>query len=122
MAGKNRCARSRRQCPCPISRRPHAPRPQHRARRDDARLVGRWLYDYENQRTLETLAGAEWRNCCWKIRLLSQRELTDEDGDTTLEADTTVLLQIQMTGLGGFGGRVDSLLERSIPGYRSEYD
>ncbi|HCQ37203.1 MAG TPA: LPS-assembly protein LptD [Alcanivorax sp.] len=86
------------------------------------RLVGRWLYDYENQRTLETLAGAEWRNCCWKIRLLSQRELTDEDGDTTLEADTTVLLQIQMTGLGGFGGRVDSLLERSIPGYRSEYD
>ncbi|HCI10159.1 MAG TPA: hypothetical protein DFK55_05370, partial [Alcanivorax sp.] len=32
------------------------------------RLVGRWLYDYENQRTLETLAGAEWRNCCWKIR------------------------------------------------------
>jgi LPS-assembly protein len=86
------------------------------------RLVGRWLYDYENQRTVETLAGAEWRNCCWKIRLLSQRELTDEDGDTTLEADTTVLLQIQMTGLGGFGGRVDSLLERSIPGYRSEYD
>jgi LPS-assembly protein len=86
------------------------------------RLIGRWLYDVDHQRTLETLAGAEWRNCCWKIRLLSQRELSDEDGDTTLEADSTVLLQIQMTGLGGFGGRVDSLLKRSIPGYRSEYE
>src|SRR5699024_4350598 len=86
------------------------------------RLIGRWLYDLEHRRTLETLAGAEWRNCCWRIRLLSQRELVVEDGDGTLEGDSTVLMQIQMTGLGGFGGRVDSLLERSIPGYRSEYD
>ncbi|GAA5130052.1 LPS-assembly protein LptD [Alloalcanivorax gelatiniphagus] len=86
------------------------------------RLIGRWLYDLENQRTLETLAGAEWRNCCWKIRLVSQRELVDDDGNGTLEGDSTVLMQIQMTGLGGFGGRVDSLLERSIPGYRSEYE
>ena len=89
---------------------------------DNWRLIGRWLYDMENQRTLETLAGAEWRNCCWKIRLVSQRELTDDNGDGTLEGDSTILMQIQMTGLGGFGGRVDTLLERSIPGYRREYD
>lgn len=86
------------------------------------RLIGRWLYDVEHNRSMETLAGAEWRNCCWKIRLISQRGLTDEDGDGTVEADSTIMLQIQLTGLGGFGGRIDSLLERSIPGYRSNYD
>ncbi len=89
---------------------------------DHWRLIGQWLYDIENQRSMETLAGAEWRNCCWKIRLLSQRELTDEEGNGTLAADSTILLQIQLTGLGGFGGRVESLLEHSIPGYRSKYD
>ena len=86
------------------------------------RIVGRWMYDLDNERTLETMAGAEYRNCCWKLRLLSQRELTDDDGDGDLEADSTVWFQIQMIGLGGFGGQVDSLLERSIPGYRREYE
>lgn len=89
---------------------------------DNWRLIGRWLYDVDRNRSMETLAGAEWRNCCWKIRLLSQRELIDKDGDAHLEADSTIMLQIQLTGLGGFGGQVDSLLERSIPGYRSKYD
>ena len=86
------------------------------------RLIGRWMYDVENHRTQETLAGAEYRNCCWRVRLVSQRELYDDDGDGTLEPDSTVMLQIEMTGLGGFGGRVDSLLERSISGYRREYE
>ncbi|WP_040296905.1 LPS-assembly protein LptD [Alcanivorax hongdengensis] len=86
------------------------------------RLIGRWMYDLDNQRTLETIAGAEYRNCCWKIRLMSQRELVDDTGDGVLEPDSTIWLQIQMTGLGGFGGEVDSLLERSIPGYRREYE
>ena len=86
------------------------------------RLVGRWMYDLDNQRTLETMAGAEYRNCCWKLRLLSQRELVDDNGDGNLEADSTIWFQIQMIGLGGFGGQVDSLLERSIPGYRRQYD
>ena len=55
-------------------------------------------------------------------RLLSQRELVDDNGDGNLEADSTIWFQIQMIGLGGFGGQVDSLLERSIPGYRRQYD
>jgi LPS-assembly protein len=86
------------------------------------RLIGRWMYDLDNQRSLETMAGTEYRNCCWKLRLLSQRELMDDNGDGNLEADSTIWFQIQMIGLGGFGGQVDSLLERSIPGYRRQYD
>ncbi|MDX1804960.1 MAG: LPS assembly protein LptD, partial [Alcanivorax sp.] len=90
--------------------------------RNNWRLIGRWMYDLQNQRTLETIAGAEYRNCCLKVRMLSQRELVDNNGNGQLQPNSTFWLQIQLTGLGGFGGQVDSLLERSIPGYRREYE
>jgi LPS-assembly protein len=81
-------------------------------------LIGRWLHDLGERRSLETISGVEYRDCCWRIRLINLRELSDRDGDTTLDAERTTLLQIQMVGLGGFGGTVDKLLERGIPGYR----
>lgn len=82
-------------------------------------LLGRWLHDLDNKRSLETMAGVQYRDCCWMIRLVNHRELSDENGDGELEADRTLLLQIQLVGLGGFGGRIDSLLEQSLPGYRA---
>ena len=85
-------------------------------------LIGRWLYDLDGKRSLETISGIEYRDCCWRIRLISQRELSDRTGDTLLEGDTTTMLQIQMIGLGGLGGKVDNLLETSIPGYRRPND
>ncbi len=82
-------------------------------------LIGRWLYDLDNHRSLETMAGVEYRDCCWNIRLVNHRELTDGNGDTQLEADRTFMLQIQLVGLGDFGGRIDRLLERSLPRYEA---
>jgi len=81
-------------------------------------LIGRWLHDLGERRSLENVSGVEYRDCCWRIRLVNLRELSDRDGDGTLHPDRTTLLQIQMVGLGGFGGTVDTLLERGIPGYR----
>lgn len=87
-------------------------------------LIGRWLYDLDNKQSVETITGVEYRDCCWRIRLVSQRELVDLTGNqpTVLESNRTTLFQIQLTGLGGLGGRLDTLLERSIPGYRRDYD
>lgn len=84
-------------------------------------LIGRWLFDMEGERSLENLIGAEYRDCCWQFRLVSVRDLTDRDGDGTLDPDQTFQLQFQMIGLGGFGGRLETLLERSIPGYGRNY-
>lgn len=86
---------------------------------DNWSLLGRWLYDLDSSRSLETMAGVQYRDCCWMIRLVNHRQLSDEDGDADLEADRTLLLQIQLVGLGGFGGRIDSLLEQSLPGYQA---
>lgn len=82
-------------------------------------LMGRWLYDVIDYRSLETMAGLEYRDCCWRMRLINQRELSDRNGDGSLEADNTILFEIQLIGLGGFGDNIDKLLERSVPGYRS---
>ncbi len=82
-------------------------------------LIGRWLYDLVDERSLETMAGVEYRDCCWNIRLVNHRELSDGNGDTQLEADRTVMIQIRLVGLGNLGGRIDQLLERSLPRYEA---
>lgn len=82
-------------------------------------VLGRWFYDMVSDESLETLAGFEYRSCCWRLRMVNIRELSDTDGDGRLDADATWMMQIVLSGLGGFGGRIDSLLERSIPGFRS---
>lgn len=76
------------------------------------------LYDLDNNRSLETVSGVEYRDCCWKLRLVNRRLMADYNGTGQLEARSTMLFQIQLIGLGGFGDKVDSLLENTIPGYR----
>ncbi len=83
-------------------------------------LLGRWLYDLEHHRSVEALAGIEYRDCCWQIRLVGLRELfrREENGTTMVEAENRYFLQIRLQGLGGLGERIDNLLERSIPGLK----
>ena len=83
-------------------------------------LLGRWNFDLASGRTIEGMAGIEYNDCCWRLRLLV-RSFLDEPGARRLadaDADQGVFLQIVFKGLAGFGGRMDSMLERSIRGYR----
>src|SRR5699024_12718326 len=80
-------------------------------------FIGRWLYDVENDRSIENIAGVEYRDCCVQLRLVTIRDLVDRKGQGQLESDRSIMFQIQLTGLGGLGGRLESLLERSITGY-----
>lgn len=84
-------------------------------------IIGRWLYDLENKRSIENIAGVEYRDCCVQLRLVTLRDLVDRQGNGELESDSSIMFQIQLTGLGGFGGRIESLLERSISGYGRRY-
>ncbi len=66
---------------------------------DRVSLIGRWAYDSELDRTVGSLAGLEYNNCCWSVQLVHQNYLTDE---TQLES--RVLFRIELKGLGGSGG------------------
>ena len=84
-------------------------------------VFGRWNHDLKLGRTIEALAGIEYNDCCWRLRLVVRRHL-DHAAVRSLEnvdPDSGLYLQILFKGLGTFGGQVDSMLERSIRGYRS---
>lgn len=85
-------------------------------------VIGRFNYDWEESRTIDAMAGLEYSDCCWQIRLVGQRFL-DQPGavqTTHPEDEKGIYLQVVFKGLAGFGGRIDSMMERSIPGYRVE--
>jgi LPS-assembly protein len=66
---------------------------------DRVSLIGRWVYDSDLNRTVGSLAGLEYNNCCWSIQVVHQNYLTADR-----ELQGRILFQIQMKGLGGSGG------------------
>ncbi|NKN32879.1 LPS-assembly protein LptD [Marichromatium bheemlicum] len=83
---------------------------------DHTRLVGRWLYSMLNDETVEAFAGIEYGRCCWRLRLLGQHLKTSYERD----GSTSVMLQLELAGLGSFGNPIDKLLERGIYGYHTD--
>lgn len=78
---------------------------------DRVSLIGRWVYDSQLDRTVGTLAGLEYNNCCWSFQLVQQSYLTDDE-----ELDNRIVFQIQLKGLGGSGG-TGSTLSDAFYGY-----
>ncbi|MCD8523111.1 MAG: LPS assembly protein LptD [Saccharospirillaceae bacterium] len=99
-------------------------------------LVGRQLRDlrsYDSNSTekkpvspvLESLAGFEYQNCCWRVQML-YRETSPKDTDADAEFSTDkrygFMLSIQLKGLGSFGSGTDDIISEGITGYsRRQY-
>ncbi len=73
--------------------------------------IGRWVWDSKLDRTVGTLAGLEYNNCCWSVQVVHQNYLTDDE-----ELDTRLLFRIELKGLGGSGGAFDNIAD-AIYGY-----
>lgn len=82
-------------------------------------LLGSNLFDLDTHQSVATIAGVEYRNCCWKVRLVNRRLLANYDRTAEITPRTSLMFQVQLIGLGGFGDKIDSIMEDSIPGYRS---
>jgi LPS-assembly protein len=81
--------------------------------------VGRWVYSLQDRQTIEQVAGFEYKSCCYKVQLVQRRYLSIRPGTTTAGGtlDTSIALQLELTGLSSVGKREDSFLEQSIRGY-----
>ena len=81
--------------------------------------VGRWVYSLQDRQTIEQVAGFEYKSCCYKIQLVQRRYLSIRPGTTSVGGtlDTSIALQLELTGLSSVGKREDSFLEQSIRGY-----
>jgi LPS-assembly protein len=74
--------------------------------------VGRANYSIRDGRWVELLAGFEYRDDCWAVRVVGQSFVTLGEGTTT-----ALLFQLQLNGVASIGTGLLDQLRRSIPGY-----
>lgn len=82
--------------------------------------ITRWNYDHSNKRNLETIAGVQYSNCCWNVRMVA-REWIDNDAlfFGLNESNTGIFLQFELKGLGNLlGDNVSGILNNGISGYQ----
>jgi LPS-assembly protein len=75
--------------------------------------VGRANYSIRDKQWVELLAGFEYRDDCWALRLVGQSFVTIGEARTT-----SVLFQLQLNGVASIGTGLLDQLRRSIPGYQ----
>jgi len=75
--------------------------------------VGRWNYAVSEGRTLDLFFGVEYEGCCFAIKAVGRRFLSNLEGDF----NTGFFLQLELKGLGSIGQRTVDLLNQAIPGY-----
>lgn len=82
--------------------------------------VGRWLYSFQRDLTLESFLGIEKESCCWRLRLIGRRYVNRIDAatSTTGDSQTGIFLQLELKGLTSFGDNVERFLDRNLTGYR----
>jgi len=77
--------------------------------------VGRWVYSLQDHQTIEQVAGFEYKSCCYRIQLVERRYVRVNNGTAGL--DTSIALQLELTGLSSVGKSANTFLEREIRGY-----
>ncbi len=77
-------------------------------------VIGRWVRSFLDSKNIETLAGFEYQNCCWKFNFLTRRYIRSDES-----YDTTYFLQLEFKGLTRIGQEVDDMLKNGILGYEN---
>jgi|KBSSwiStaDraftv2_1062776.scaffolds.fasta_scaffold08482_5 LPS-assembly protein len=77
---------------------------------------GRYVYSLLDSKTLDEFAGFEYKACCYKLRAVARRSVSNRDGTS----ETEFYLQLELNGLASVGTSADAFLERTIRGYSRE--
>jgi LPS-assembly protein len=76
-------------------------------------VYGRYVYSLFDSKTLDQFAGFEYKSCCYKIRAIARRSVSNRNGNS----ETEFLLTLELNGLAGVGTADDAFLEHAIRGY-----
>jgi len=77
-------------------------------------VYSRFVYSLLDEKMLDQFAGFEYGACCWRLRLVGRRFLSNPTG----QQSTGVYIQLELTGLASVGSAADALLSEAIPGYK----
>lgn len=80
-------------------------------------VVGKWNFAIEEARSLDLFTGIEYNSCCWGMRIVARRFLSNLAG----EYESGVFMQFELKGLAGLGEKTVDFLRTSIPGYENEF-
>ena len=92
---------------------------------DQWSLIARSNYDFTYNLELDTFAGLEYNDCCYRIRLLGRRWLNFDYNANFLKTatqddyDQGFFVDIQLKGLGSISERIGKLLDKAIIGYNA---
>jgi LPS-assembly protein len=73
------------------------------------------VYSAREEKTLDQVAGFEYGDCCWAVRLIARRFVSSRTGDS----DTSIGLELELKGLSSVGVDNQAFLRESIRGYSS---
>ena len=75
-------------------------------------MVGQLTYSTQEARTVQALAGLEYNQDCWAVRMIAQQFVT-----TSKAISTTYFIQLELNDLIRLGHDPLSALKQSVPGY-----
>ncbi|MCH1601443.1 MAG: LPS-assembly protein LptD [Luminiphilus sp.] len=93
---------------------------------DNWSAFGAVRYSLEIGSSVEDMIGVEYDGCCWRVRLIYMSyldALRDVDmliPEPELTRDRALQFQFVLKGLGGFGNRVDNLMQDMIRGFNAK--
>lgn len=90
--------------------------------RPNMALIARYFYDIEEEEVLEALAGVQYDDCCWRLRLVGRQFLRPTQGLDFTDEETGVFVEVVMKGLAGFDSGLGSVLEQGIYGFDRTQD
>lgn len=86
-------------------------------------VIARSNYDFHYELELDTFAGLEYNDCCYRVRVMARRWLDFDYSENFLERVTSndyreaLMVDIQLKGLGNISERIGKLLDRAVIGY-----
>ena len=79
-------------------------------------VYGRYVYSLLDSKTLDQFAGFEYKACCYKLRAIARRSVSNRNGSS----ETEFLISLELNGLRSVGTADDAFLEHAIRGYSRE--
>jgi LPS-assembly protein len=86
-------------------------------------VIARTNYDFTYKANLDTFAGLEYNDCCYRVRVLA-RKWADFDFSPNFLEDLSeddyeqgVFFEVQLKGFGTLAKRINNLLEKAVVGY-----
>lgn len=85
-------------------------------------VIARSNYDFHYELELDTFAGLEYNDCCYRVRVMARRWLDFDYSENFMERVTSkdyrqaLMVDIQLKGLGNISERIGKLLDKAIIG------